>query len=509
MKHSLRSQIKRYLSDFRLFTSQSLGFRLRSYQLEAAQAVLDAIQRARADALVMMFPRQSGKNTLQAQLEACLLWRYQWKSVEMVKISPTWKPQSINAMQRLENVLQSNRLTRHAWRKEAGYIYTLGKARLSFFSGSAHTNIVGATASLLLQLDEAQDILPEKYDKDIAPMAAATSAPVVFWGTAWTSDTLLARELSAAKRLEKEDGNKRAFVLCAPDVAREVPAYAIFVTRQVERLGRQHPLVRTQFFSEEINEEGKLFTSTRLALLQGTHSPQKLPLPHAIYALLLDVGGADENADSYKYSQNSSQGTSRDSTALTVIEVELPTLQDTLIQRPQYRVVQRYEWVGMNHTQLYTQVKALFEHWQARYCVIDASGLGMGLASFLQTTFIGKIIPFVFTAQSKSRLGWDFIALIESGRFKEYAIEGVDEQSIQIQQRFINQLAHIEHHVKAERGQLLQWGVPAGTRDAQDGSYVHDDLVISTALCTCLDDVHWGQAVSVIIPPIDPFSTLF
>lgn len=483
---------------------------MRNYQWEAAQAILNAVQRMQAEALVVMFPRQSGKNTLQAHLEAYLLWRYQWKAVEMVKVSPTWKPQSINAMQRLESVLQANRLTRRRWRKESGYIYRCGKARLVFFSGSLHTNIVGATASLLLQLDEAQDILPEKYDKDIAPMAAASSAPVVFWGTAWTAETLLGRELRAAQRLEQADGRKRAFVLDAALVAQEVPAYGHFVEQQIQRLGRQHPLVRTQYFSEEISSEGRLFSATRLALMQGNHPAQYEPQAHECYALLLDVGGEDHDALPAETLLSATQLTQtsgrRDSSALTVVQLIFPSNTDQVDRRILYRVVQRYEWIGLAHTLLYGQVKALMEHWQARYLVIDASGLGMGLASFLQQAFAGRVIPFVFTAQSKSRLGWDFIALIESGRYKEYAVSGVaaDDQSVRLQVRFIEQLKHIEHQVKAERGNLLQWGVPSNVRDPLSGGFLHDDLVMSAALCSCLDELNWGEGYSVVISPRDP-----
>ena len=41
-----------------------------------------------------------------------------------------------------------------------------------------------------------------------------------------------------------------------------------------------------------------------------------------------------------------------------------------------------------------------------------------GLASFLSKTFAGRVIPFTFTAASKSQLGWDFLSAVETGRFK-------------------------------------------------------------------------------------------
>ena len=102
-----------------------------------------------------------------------------------------------------------------------------------------------------------------KWDKDISPMAASTNATRVFWGTAWTSQTLLAREKAAARDAQSRDGIQRVFQIDAAEVGREVPAYAQFVSGEISRLGRLHPLVRTQFFSEEIDRQCGRFTEVR------------------------------------------------------------------------------------------------------------------------------------------------------------------------------------------------------------------------------------------------------
>ncbi len=94
-------------------------------------------------------------------------------------------------------------------------------------------------------------------------MTASTNATTVFWGTAWTSRTLLARELRTAKALEAEDGVRRVFHLNADRVMAEVPAYGAHLAAQVSRLGRNHPMIRTQYYCEEIDAEGGLFSSER------------------------------------------------------------------------------------------------------------------------------------------------------------------------------------------------------------------------------------------------------
>ena len=148
------------------FCTTASGVTLRRYQEQVLTAVLDSIYRNLGLTFVVMFPRQSGKNELQAQLEVFLLALYERTGMEIVKVSPTWKPQSLNAMRRLERVLSRNRFTRRRWMRESGYIYRVGDARIFFLSGEPHANIVGATASLLLEVDEAQDVLTAKYDKE-------------------------------------------------------------------------------------------------------------------------------------------------------------------------------------------------------------------------------------------------------------------------------------------------------------------------------------------------------
>ncbi len=210
-------QCRRAMADVDTFIETCSTIKLRDYQRGVAEAVFRSIRERAGRSFVVMFPRQSGKNELQAQLETYLLCCYYLMNAEMVKVSPTWKPQTLNAMRRLERVLGGNLIARHLWTKESGYIYRCGKARIYFFSGQPRSNIVGATANVLLEVDEAQDILPAKFDKDIAPMAASTNATRVFWGTAWTSRTLLARELRAARQAEQTDGIRRVFVLTAEE----------------------------------------------------------------------------------------------------------------------------------------------------------------------------------------------------------------------------------------------------------------------------------------------------
>ena len=69
------------------------------------------------------------------------------------------------------------------WQRRHGYMIALDNAQVAFFSAGSQASVVGATASLLLEIDEAQNVDPEKYTRDFRPMAASTNATTVLYGT--------------------------------------------------------------------------------------------------------------------------------------------------------------------------------------------------------------------------------------------------------------------------------------------------------------------------------------
>ncbi len=466
------------------------GIYLRSYQQQVAEAIVDSVKYCRGMSFVVIFPRQSGKNELQAQLEAYLLSIFSEQPAEMVKVSPTWKPQSLNAMRRLERVLKHNGLCVKRWQKRSGYIYQYGEASIHFLSASPTSSIVGATASLLLECDEAQDVEISKWDKEIAPMAASTNATRLFWGTAWTSKTLLARELRAARRQEQADGIRRTWVLTADDVGKEVPAYNNFVADQVARLGRNNPLIKTQYYSEEIDAEGGMFPLARRMLMVGSHGPQIAPLPGHAYVFTIDVAGQDEGAIA---DLEQLQNPKRDSTVLTIFDLEVPAT-DHVQLKPTYRVVQRLAWVGVKHSSLYGQLISLAETWQPVKVIVDATGVGAGLANFLVDRLGTKVMPFEFSQVSKSDLGWSFISVIETGRFKDFIPQDPE---------MARQLDYCQYEIQDGPGKIMKWSVPDGTRDVATGDLVHDDYVVSAALISLLDQEPWGTGDSHVVDQKD------
>lgn len=476
------------MSDIGRFSKLVTRVPLRAYQLEAATAILDSIFNNRGDTIAVMMARQGGKNELAAQIEAYLLNLYQAKGGQIVKASPTFKPQTINSIMRLCDRLD-NRWNKRRYRKREGYIVEIGSARCLFFSAEPTANVVGATADLLLECDEAQSVTPAKWSKDFKPMAASTNATTVMWGTAWTSRTLLATTIKHLHRQEQRDGRQRVFKYDADVVAAEVPAYGLYVASEIERLGRNHPLIKTQYFLEEIDAQGGLFPDLRRALMRGDHSRRHTPEPGKRYALLLDVAGEDEQAGD-TLTRQMLQNKKRDAAALTVVEVEIE-----YGQLPRYRVVDRKLWLGIKHTVLHGQILALAKHWHAVWVIVDATGIGAGLASFLAKALGDKVLPVVFSPKVKSDLGWDFIGIIETGRYRDY----VDDQAPDTRQ-FWHEVGACQYEIREGPGQAMKWGV--WDTVAYDGlvAHGHDDTLISAALTAVLDKQDWpGTGVSATV----------
>ena len=108
--------------------------KLRPYQEPPISAIVDSIRHKRGLSFVVIMSRQSGKNEDQLALYDYLLEIFQKTGGDMIHVEPTYKPQTITAMRRLAARLKRNPLTRGRWRKEAGYIFTIGAASLHHFT---------------------------------------------------------------------------------------------------------------------------------------------------------------------------------------------------------------------------------------------------------------------------------------------------------------------------------------------------------------------------------------
>ena len=398
--------------------------------------------------------------------------------------APTFRPQAALSRDRLlDRLAPPIRLVRAEVRD--GYAVGVGRASARFLSAAPGADARGQTADLLLVANEAQDIRPEVWDAVFDPMAASTNATRVFLGTVWNRHTLLARQMRHLEELQGRDGVRRVWRVPWDRVALDLPAYGERVRARIDQLGASHPFVLTEYCLKELDGDGGLFPPHRLAQMQGNHPRLHRAEPGRRYALLLDVAGEEEAGTGPDAFTDDGR---RESTALTVVEV----IPDALRGRPVYRVVDRQAWTGVRHAALHARLVDLArEVWRAGVVVVDATGVGAGLASFLAAELGDRrngrpitVVPFVFTAGSKSALGWDFLGLIDAGRFKEYADDGDA-----LTRAYRAQLEAVTYETLAGPGKLLRWSVPSGRG--------HDDLVISAALTAALDGLDWRSRRAV------------
>jgi hypothetical protein len=506
----LSSRVRQTIRRDPIGWASSCGINLRPYQRGVALAIKGSILNQLGLTFVVIFPRQAGKNEVQAHIFSWLLYRYSQIGGRIVSVSPTYKPQTLDNMERVASSLDTCVGSRHIWKTQAGYKFKLGKACLQFFSGDKRARVVGATANLLLSVDEAQLIDPAKFDKDFDPMSASVNATRVFWGTAWISGTLLERQRRYALREQELDGIQRVFFFTADDVRRVNHKYDNHVDRVISQLGRNHPLVRTQYFCETIDAQSGMFTPARIALI----FPARTPSPNASrlgrdgvgldsetisvpIAFLIDVAGMDESNTGLASSLSGDGlgNPGRDSTTLTIVAIDLSSLAE--LKHPTYRVLSRHSWTGQNHLTVFGQIKNLAEQASPQQIVIDATGVGEGLWALLDRSFPTRVIPIKFTSREKSEIGWRFLAIIESGRFHDP--HPSDEVRLQYS-RCISE-------IMPGPSKTLRWGVPDGTR-GPDGELIHDDYILADSFTAVLDRLEWSSSVPTLSASIEGFDPL-
>jgi Terminase RNaseH-like domain len=383
---------------------------LRPYQREVARAVIESVRRRQGLSFSVEIARQGGKNEVSARIELVVLARCRRMTVTSIKAAPTFDPQARISLNRLWSLTQRAGLDGIAAR-EGGNCVRLGRARQLFLSAEPSSNIVGHTADLLLEVDEAQDVDIEKFDKELQPMAASSGATTVFYGTAWDDAGLLERARQVHLSAERRDGVRRHFEYDWTVVAESNPAYGRFVRREEERLGAEHPLFLSQYCLRTLPGAGRLLGPNQLTLLRGAHAAMDAPVAGETYVAGLDVAGEAADAGVVR---GSSLG--RDATVLTIGRVA-PAVDSG--GESSVEVVRHYAWTGVSHAALHQTLVALLKQWRISRVVVDATGIGEPVAALL-TRALGqsRVEALKLTAESKSRLGYGLLAAVNGGRLR-------------------------------------------------------------------------------------------
>ena len=432
--------------------------KLRPYQQEVARAVLDSVQQGKGLTFSVEIARQGGKNELSAHLEVLLLTLYMARGGSLIKCSPTFKPQTVISMARLRDRLADFGFG-GIYHAEMGYIISLGGAKAVFLSAEESSSVVGHTADILLEIDESQDVNKEKYTKEFRPMGSSTNVTTVHYGTTWDETTLLEEVKQINLGQEKKDGVKRHFRYDWQEVGKYNPAYKSYVRSERERLGEDHPLFRTQYLLLPIMGGGGFLSRQQVMLLLGSHPRLREPGQGKVYVAGIDIAGEKEEGSA---AATLSSRARQDSTVITVAEVI-----EREDKEPGLTIVEHYCWTGTPHSQLYGQMVDILNRWKCQRIVVDATGIGQPVAYFLKRALGSKVKPFVFTAKSKSELGFNLLAFVNGARIKLYAQDGSAEYK---------QLMFELEHARAQYrpNQTMNFYV--------DPSQGHDDFLMSMAL---------------------------
>jgi hypothetical protein len=447
-------------SDLAAFSAAVLRRPLRHYQLRAARAIWRSIALRQGRTFTVMMARQMGKNELSAHVEAYLLYLHAASGGTLVKAAPTFRPQLINSKARLEALLA--RLPAVGpFRGRYGYILELGAASIHFLSADEESNVMGATASLLLEIDEAQDVSEDKYLRDFRPMGATANVTTVLYGTAWSNDTLLAHQCALNLRDDPDAHIEFPWTVLA-DLN---PSYREFVQSEIRRLGVDHPIIKTQYLLESLESAGHLFTEHQLALLQGTHPPLCCHSEESVpaYVAGIDIAGEAETGADESIRRRHPR---KDSTVVTIARVTHPP---ELLGEPLIEVVHHDWWTGRDHSTQYTALLELLkDRWRCQAVCVDATGVGAGVASWLAKFLPGRVEQIQFTRPLKSDLGYELLSAVNASRLKLYAPDGSKES-----QEFWNQARHCRYAVSP----TAALNFFAGSASA------HDDFITSLALC--------------------------
>ncbi len=399
--------------------------KLRPYQEEIARAVLESIQERLGLTFSVEIARQGGKNELSAMLEVVLLTLHADRGGSLVKAAPTFQPQSLISMERLKQRLDGFGYG-GIWRSEMGYCISLGAARCLFLSADSAASVVGHTADILLEMDEAQDILPEKYTREFRPMGSASNCTTVLYGTAWDDSSLLEEVKQANLELQRRDGRRRHFGFDWQEVARYNDDYRRYVEAERQRMGPDHPLFLTQYALVPLHGAGRLLDARQLALLQGEHPRRQRREEGKSYVAGIDLAGEELPTEGYENVRLPRRA--RDATAMVIAEVSPPPSPEALPLGPRISVVEIHTWTGVEHHLVYPEMLAMLRDlWVCRRVVVDATGLGEVVSSFLRRALGASVVGLKFTPQSKSELGFNLLAAVNSGRLKVFRGDGSAE----------------------------------------------------------------------------------
>lgn len=383
--------------------------------------------------------RQTGKNETAAILQRRHLWRNQHSEYlsKWIRTAPTHEPQIVNSKKRLEELLQLGEkkvinhplFLRKKLETSEGYIWKIGNATVEFMSSGKHSNVVGATASECLDMDEAHKVSKPKFDEDFAPFTASTNAGTLLWGVA--ADGMDTIEWYRQHNIEMGNEHLNLYYPC--EVWMESSeTYRAHVESRVSALGWDHPIIKTQYRLLPVSQEGTFLNADQVrSLFDSDHDRQLAPRPDSQYEMLIDIAAGNEDFNPERQfdllDTDSNDKTSTDSTVIWVYEVSDTKCKNQVFSIS--RVVNCYWWTGVPLPQQQGEIEKLMNYWRIGKVTVDGVGVGRQIAEALEQKF-GVYIVNRYTANQNSisedcfdllaRLNFDAVKMFRNDGSKEW-----------------------------------------------------------------------------------------
>lgn len=406
---------------------------LRGPQAEVIKRVEAFVAKHEGGVMTIRSARQTGKNEIAAVLQRRHLWHHQFSPYRRtwIRTAPTYKPQIVNSKKRLNEMLrigfsrtiQYPTFNRQRLIQEEGYIYRVGNAAVEFISSGPTANVVGATANECLDMDEAHKVDKAKFDEDFAPFTASTNAATLLWGVA--SDGLDTIEYYA--NYNREAGRDDLNIHLPCEVWMEAnPAYAAHIEDRTNKLGWDHPIMKTQYRLIPVSAEGAFLQPRQIrSLLSGLHERQRSPRWGSIYHILIDVAASNEEFNPEDQLEGEEQ-TSTDSTVVWVYEVTRETAENNHF--PIIRIVDVHWFTGAMLETQHREIEKIIQHWRAFKVCVDAVGVGRQMAESLKFKFGEPVVnAYVASSTTVSEDCFDLLARLNFDSVKMFQNDGSPE----------------------------------------------------------------------------------
>lgn len=479
--------LQRLVTDTRFYYQHVYATPSYPWQVEISECIERIVHDARngrlerGEEMVVLCSRQAGKNETSARTEARLLMKYRSEGGAIIKCAPTWTPQLNISKERLRDVTQrplfrGRKASEDAFQWEEGRTCRCGNAKLTLVSAEPSAQKVGHTASIMLEVDEAQDVDSAIYSKDFRPMCSTRLAPTVLYGTVWDLDTLLEQKRHQARERQKQIGRRLLFEVPWTKVAEFNDEYRKYVEGEIALLGLDHPVVKTQYCLEALESAGRLFSKPDVAKMRSQRPRRHTPHDGAVYVAGIDLCGSDEqDLKEALVKIGTDANEKRDSTAVTICALTYRWEHAAQRRVPVLQVVDHLLMAGTHPLDAVEHLyNFVFERWRCLYAVIDAQGVGDAVAHVLQSRRPNQVTALKSTVSEVSRLGFNLLAAVKTGRLSVYQHDDSEESW-----EFWRQAEECRRELRPN-GQMRFMAPPTKTPNRNGvKSDTHDDLVKS------------------------------